>query len=233
MFNKNLSKSLINLYLTSPCKFYDEVILGEKHKESEHEYTGKTIHSFVEFFWATFKNEKRAPVLKDFSVIPSENNNKLNSKFDVAISNFLNLEKKRYEYLDKKNKLDLFEPIIVEEKLIDEKNKLSGVIDFVDVNEDGSYNIVELKTNREFLFSEYWFELVFYKILLKEVKNINAKFGVVYNPVVAKFNSKEITSSDEKWCWEIINYVKKCVDENLFPHLPGKCEHEKYKFLES
>jgi len=111
---------------------------------------------------------------------------------------------------------------MTEEKIVDERRMINGVVDSVQQEPSGGFSVVEIKTNRlPVLNFSMKFELNFYKWLL-EYKGINASEGVVYFPA----SNQELRLRLNMDVESIVEDVRRKINAEEFEHKPNcSCEN--------
>lgn len=220
-----INKSSIKIFLSCPAKFKQEVIDGKVHEQTEDEFQGKIVHKFIENFWKVVNIENGNLKYKLEDILPERELIEKYPKVKNSINNFIKFQEKRFNFLKLYKKENLFKPVLVEKTLVNEKLGIFGTPDYVDMNMDETYNVIDIKTNREFKFEEHLLDLIFYKYLLQNTTGIDPTFGIIYNPFVDNYKIIKLKESDIENLKNLIKLIKSCIKENNFPHWPGcNCE---------
>ena len=125
--------------------------------------------------------------------------------------NILQLEMKRFEFLKRHNRLDLFKPPFLEIHLENKELGIHGYIDRIEKNRDDTFTLMELKTGN--YYSTVKFELDFYRILC-DSNNIDiSSHAVMYSKTCEikhiKFNGFDTIN-------KMISDTKDAIDNNNF-----------------
>jgi len=203
-----LTKIKIMTFLECPHKFYEENILGLPKVVTQAMAEGKNIHSFIENFWSIVNIENGEFSFPKVSID--------GGKEQICIKNFLNFQKKRFEYLKSLDKLEYFFPLYSEIKLKSDDLLILGVVDQIDKNLDDTLNLVEFKSNKNENSASFEIELNFYKYLVENTLGLNIINGIVFFPFTN--NIKRITLDGKVDIVSIINDIREHIKNNDFKH---------------
>lgn len=206
-----LSKSSFMSYLKCPYAFRRTNIDGFRTPPSEAQLKGTHMHEQIENFYVGCK------VDKSFST-------RLMSKESIDyLKLYLQAEKKRYDKLNRLDKLKYFFPAFTEEKVAYPAMRIKGTIDHLfPLAEEDSFKLIEIKTGNHY---PQWaldvrVELEFYAFLIKKSSKLdvplvhvnfvkdniqyywNARMSVEdkINEVWSKIRDGQFNPTPHMWC---------------------------------
>lgn len=209
-----LSKSSIRQYKTCPQSFKFGHIDKLKAAENKLYQKGTDIHELCSDFFGNY-------IYENGFVSP---NFKIPEKYETELGFFLERESKRYQYLMKNDRLDIFEPYLKEKFIRNTKYGIHGIPDRIDKTINNNYVLYEYKTgyvNTRDIAKELGFYLLLmdkidikvfklYEFKKQRVLNISVNKGIVtevekdINNVKDKINNQEfkpvISDNGCFWC---------------------------------
>jgi hypothetical protein len=202
-----ISKSQLATYSICPMQFYKRYILKIRSPPTPAMELGTRFHEFAERF--VINHDMLQPGAWH-ECIPNQftNAEKENARW------FIDYEWKRYNKLG----YDLWKPLCVEKKLKSSTQYLTGFIDRVDQNEDGTVTIVEYKTGAKIKPSEIKLQSALYKKLWDEVNpEMPATKCSVINPVLQKAEVYDIPKRSMTTIDRQIAALRDALDMNVWP----------------
>ena len=128
---------------------------------------GTKVHSFSENFFDTHK------------IINNKLQFNMPREMNSDMINILEFEYKRFNFLRRHNRLDLFKPPFIEVHLKDKELGIHGYIDRIEKNRDDTFTLMELKTGN--YYPTVKLELDFYRLLCDSNDIDIGSYAVIYS----------------------------------------------------
>lgn len=206
-YSHYISKSRISTFKFCPMQYKKRYVDGIKDDKPNYSLTvGSRFHNFAEtFFDIAYDYETDAwPdfIHEDFSLYERE-----------MLEWFIEQETDRLKLMN--NDRDLWMPKVREEKFLNHKLQLRGIIDRIDHLGDTNV-IVEYKTSKSIYKPGLQLEFGFYKLLLSEMPQYKDKklIGCVVNPRLKEIQF--MSPSREETVMKIINDLRTSIDTGEF-----------------
>lgn len=219
-----MSKSRLLIYLQCPERFRLQYILKlatEEPKEGSPLVKGSELHQVFEDYYK-IKEAREVKTEEDiFNLLiqhplATKEDKELQEEYHSHLSNFA-----AYNYNELVEKgPEGYIPIGRELDLYDEKTRLRGIIDRVEVGENG-YKILDYKTGRPGTLKKYTLELALYKVLYENVTGNKVDKVGIYFSKNGKLRVTDITSQDCERALGIMEGVRKKIKNKEFPQNPG------------
>jgi len=209
-----MSPSLILTYEKCPRRIKYQLD-GVEGEEQEQLVLGTQFHNDANLFFDNIDLSKLTELDENEEAITAYFRGILpkNAQYDKLLDSFANIEAKRWCLLKNKS---LYFPVLREEKIYNRQFNLSGIVDRVDLLEDGEYVIVDYKTGkfRKFNVSSLRFQLSFYATLVDKSNIFDKKIKYIcgYFPKEAPPNNiffEELKPRTVKAMWIRIKKAKK------------------------
>lgn len=234
MSNVYIRKSMLGDYSFCPYKFKESWLQPGHEGESNSPGSiitkkGTRFHDFAEKFWEVCE---LIPMDRWDELIPEQF---IPEEVEWA-SWWLDTERRRYNTLKEADLLDMWKPVSVETKLVDEKLKLSSTFDRLDWwdKDADELAMIEYKTGTSFYPPALMFQLAFYAIMWEDLFN----FGTVTNLIVINPNLKLNGYFDDKARFRVTpkmidNVINSVAELRNTMHrggpYPRKCTLNKFK----
>lgn len=108
-----------------------------------------------------------------------------------------------------------YAPISVEQSIFNEKLNFIGIIDRVDVSNDGEYSILDYKTGKSHRIDRYMLELSLYCILYEKEYGVEVdRAGILFSKTKTKPKMADITRKDKREALGVLQQVRKNIKES-------------------
>jgi len=231
-----LSCSKVKLYDSCQRKFYFTYILKLPRKEFDYHILGKCVHSILETFHLALINGSTDPLNKIMSNAYSKVIEEVGHKLKPEML------KESYDIIDKylqniTSDKHIIKNILAVEKSfnleIKENVFLNGMIDRIQIDEDGVLNVIDYKTtkNKKYLKNDFFQLLTYAYVLLQENPDVERARGsyilLKHNceRIVKEFSKEEILEIKKQY----EDYAEKIRNENLYRPNPNRlCSYCEY-----
>ena len=158
-----IHKSMINLYLLCPRRFYYEYVLNLPKISSYPALVGTAFHNFAKYFFET--TEEPESLVELLEKKPEIEDRELSSMITWWIE---------YEYKRYRENPFAWKPVAMEAYVEREFPEyiMAGTVDRIDRIGPDEYIIIEYKTSRRNYINDWRRELVFYNMILDGIYNI-------------------------------------------------------------